>query len=302
MHFEFRFGQPATSISIENGTLVLKLQNQHVAGSGQEFWSLAPDGELIQTGDLTIWKAGGQCFGAAVVSVADHSVRARTESLYRQIGEICEGYNLHRYWNFIPRINAPVGELDRYMCFCAGRTDAFARMPVYGKADRLPPASAVGTPGDQLCVVFQSGTDALTNLENPAQVPAYRYPQRYGPAPPAFARAGLVPAQKLLYISGTASILASESQHVDDVVSQARLALENLGRVAAVAQQPGACSTNDLYRRWIRIYLREPEMWHELAPIFDQHLTAGAAQLNVVQADICRPELLVEVEMLAMSV
>lgn len=302
MDFEFRFGAPTTAIATENGTLALKLMNRQVAGAGCEVWPLAAGGELAHAGDLVFWNSAEQRVGAAVVPVDDRSLREQTESVYRQIGEVCAGLNLHRYWNFIPRINAPVGELDRYMCFSTGRSDAFAHRLSHGKDERAPPASAVGTCGDHLAVVFLAGTAALHTLENPAQVPAYRYPRRYGPAPPAFARAGSVATQNRLYISGTASILASESRHAGDVRAQAQLVCENLRRLVEVAGYPDACDLREGYRRCIRIYLREPDLWHDIAPIFAAQLTTDADQVSVVEADICRPELLVEVEMTVMVV
>ena len=51
-------------------------------------------------------------------------------------------------------------------------------------------------------------TRDTVNVENPLQMPAYEYPDTYGPRSPSFARATTVTTAGVasLYVSGTASI------------------------------------------------------------------------------------------------
>jgi chorismate lyase/3-hydroxybenzoate synthase len=301
VELEFNFNQQKSWLESHPGKLAVGLQNKLLAGSGTEVWSLPGAGGVCQQGNLTYHQADHGVCGVGVLDVSDKTLQSASESLYRQILDVCEGFEIHRFWNFVPGINQRVGELDRYMVFCTGRADAFDTHaePVAGQS--LSPASAVGTPGDQLWVMFLAGTDPLTTVENPMQIPAYQYPSRYGPRAPSFARGGLIEARRTLFISGTASIRASESKHSGDVFSQAELALENMGCVAESAGMPGAGVFDGGCARIVRIYLREPETWPALASLFEERLLHGAEQFNVIQAEICRPELLVEIEVHAID-
>ena len=81
------------------------------------------------------------------------------------------------------------------MVFNAGRFEALSdwfggpgRLP-----DSLPAASAVGHDGDDFAVHCLLLSRPGVAVENPRQVPAFRYSARYGPRPPCFARATVVP-------------------------------------------------------------------------------------------------------------
>src|SRR5205823_1051099 len=97
-----------------------------------------------------------------------------------------------RFWNFIPGIQAPLGPgMSRYMVFNAGRFAALRGGWVAAGADDalLPTATGVGHhQGDLLVCCLALGSPGKP-VENPRQVPAYRYSARYGPLPPCFARA-----------------------------------------------------------------------------------------------------------------
>ncbi len=328
MELQFKFGQPRTAVEAAGGCLSLSLVNDVLEGSSSERWffsggaagasgraagaggeesvaafepgsqtcsgvrQAAEDAVLVQEQGLILRRSATHLVGIATAAVDDDNLRARSFDLYRRLLHFCPGYTVHRFWNFVPAINRPVGELDRYMGFCAGRADALAAGGI-----SLPPASAVGTGGDQLCVVMVAGTQPLQAVENPLQVPAYRYPRRYGPKSPSFARAGRV--GDVLLISGTASIRASESLHADDPLAQAELALDNLRQVASAAGMPRACDADCRSPRLVRVYVRQPQVWPRLRALISERLLGEHALFSVVQADICRAELAVEIEAFA---
>src|SRR5205814_1032606 len=96
-----------------------------------------------------------------------------------------------RFWNMLPHIQEPMGGgLDRYMAFNLGRHDAFSDWA--GGADELsavvPTATGVGHHADDLTVYALCAERPATPVENPRQRPAWRYSERFGPAPPCFAR------------------------------------------------------------------------------------------------------------------
>jgi enamine deaminase RidA (YjgF/YER057c/UK114 family) len=96
-----------------------------------------------------------------------------------------------------------------------------------------------------------------------------------------------------LYISGTASIRDSESMHVGDVGAQTRLAIENLDIVADAAQMDTSWRAGG---RVLRAYVRHSEHAEVVCHLVEKHLLRFGDMFNVIQADICRTDLLVELE------
>jgi hypothetical protein len=202
--------------------------------------------------------------------------------------------HLLRMWNVVPRAGAPAadGALDRYMLFCRARSLAFERH--YGpRFDlRLGAASAVGSAGGPLVVYFLAGRTQGERVSNPRQEEPWRYPERYGPRAPSFARAlraGL-PFDDTIFVSGTASIVGHSSLHRGDVLAQVAETLRNLTVVARASGgvEPGPGWT-------LKVYLRDPRDLERVRARLA--LTFGPEVPTLfVRADVCRPELLVEIE------
>jgi chorismate lyase / 3-hydroxybenzoate synthase len=228
-----------------------------------------------------------------------------------------------RFWNFVPDIHADMGHaesgggLDRYMVFNAGRFAAFCDWfgPAATFNRHVPTASAVGIAsprgGDTLVIHALATTAAGVPVENPRQVPAYSYSRRYGPLPPCFARATRLDAVAdegaRLFVGGTASIVGEDSQHEHDVRRQTLETFENLARLVARAREAaGPCDVSAEARRSLakadpldaftdlRVYIVRDED----APIVRELVTVRCPSLHVelAQADLCRRELLVEIE------
>lgn len=136
-------------------------------------------------------------------------------------------------------------------------------------------------------------------IENPRQVSAFHYPPQYGRRSPSFSRAVLKnwgEGHEHLYISGTASIVGHASQH-GDLLPQLAETLANLEALLAEADRR-AMTPLDL--TLLKIYVR-PNL--DPAPLRDRIVrTFGAnVPLLFLRADICRQELLLEIEGLATS-
>lgn len=208
--------------------------------------------------------------------------------------------HLQRLWNYLPRINADGGGLERYRQFNTGRQRAFlqARQAAFEGA---PAACAIGTRGGPLCVRFLAGRHAPVPVENPRQVSAYHYPKTYGPTSPTFSRAALIDAgddRVGLLISGTASIVGHETRHVGDVAEQSRETLRNLEAVIAAAQTKTSArfALSDLE---CVIYVRRPEDTADIRALFEATVGADSVAARTAiyaEADICRADLLVEIE------
>ncbi len=211
-----------------------------------------------------------------------------------------QGYPyLLRVWNYLPHIAQPLQGMDCYRRFCRARYQAFEAF-FDDLVPQLPATSVLGTRGGELQTLFLAAKSRPTHYENPRQVSAYRYPREYGPRSPLFARATLARwgARDTLFVSGTASIVGHESRHIGDAAAQTAEILRNLDALTAEVSQTTRIPLQGLDRApCLRVYLRNPR---DLSPIRGriEARMAPDAQIVYLQADICRPELLVEMEAL----
>ena len=223
-----------------------------------------------------------------------------TEDAYRRLYAVLdgEGYrHLWRVWNYLADINGDGADgLERYREFNIGREDAFLAAGRLA-AGQAPAACALGVAGGPLSIAFLAGRDAPILLENPRQVSAYRYPADYGPRSPTFSRAALarLPEQEWLFISGTASIVGHRTVHPGDIVGQTRESLANIAAVLGEANRHTAGRPYALRDLACRVYVRHGTDYAAVRDTF--RAVAGADCTAVfVQADVCRADLLVEIE------
>ena len=204
--------------------------------------------------------------------------------------------HLLRCWNYLPRINVDGGGLERYRQFNIGRQEAFIAA---GQAwlEGSPSACALGTAEGELVLYFLAGKQAALLIENPRQVSAYRYPQQYGPRAPTFSRASLLrlPGEEVLFISGTASIIGHESVHPGDVRAQTRETLNNLDIIVAQANLQARLGSFSTPALCLKVYVREAADLLAVAEEITARLGPDL-QVTYLLADICRIELLVEIE------
>jgi chorismate lyase/3-hydroxybenzoate synthase len=205
----------------------------------------------------------------------------------------CPYPHLLRMWNYFDDINQGAGDQERYRQFCVGRAAALSAFPTRD----FPAATAIGRrDGDStLQVYWIAGKRAGLPLENPRQLSAYRYPRQYGPAAPSFSRAMLV-SDDLVMISGTASIIGHASHHLGNLRGQTEETLTNL---ESVLQRAAACSTAIPARldsqSLLKIYLRDATQADLVDTVLRERLPQDVAYL-VLEADICRADLLVELD------
>lgn len=246
------------------------------------------------------------CIPTAAMMDAD-GLRHAVRDAYLRLAETIVVRNAHqlvRVWNFIPGILEPLGTLEhRYMAFNAGRHDAYAALFGGGRrfATAVPTASGVGHDGDELLIHALASVEAGEPVENPRQVPSYRYSIRYGPLPPSFARATRIRPradEQWLLVGGTASVRGEETVHVGDLEAQADETLDNLAAVVAAA--PGGVRGThraDLLGRYrhLRVY-HVSDGDRDWVGGWVTSCFAGVEKVELARADLCRDGLLVEVE------
>jgi len=230
----------------------------------------------------------------------DEDPREVTRLAYRMILDAVSAtghLHLLRVWNYLPAINAQIHGLERYRAFCQGRAEVFELLDDHEQ--RLPAATAIGTREGGLLVYFLSSRQPPMHLENPRQVSAFRYPRCYGPRSPSFARASLWQPDETradLFISGTASIVGHESRHPDDLGAQLEESLKNIQELLQHAVEQGGLREGDSRRlSLLKVYLRHGADYPVARHTLMRHL-GGAVPTLWLEGDICRQELLVEME------
>jgi chorismate lyase/3-hydroxybenzoate synthase len=239
--------------------------------------------------------AGGGHFLAGQVEIDERAaggLEAAAREAYAEISRFT-ARSSHRYllrmFNNFSAINAGDGDAERYKLFCSGRASGFQGLP----DPAWPAATAIGRQdsGTVLQVYWLAGDEPGRPLENPRQVSAFHYPRQYGPAPPTFSRAMQVAGGML--ISGTASIRGHASHHRDDLPAQLDEILRNL---ASLRQAGGSAALAQSGRGTVlKVYLRDAASAGLVESYLRSHLPAHS-QFLVLGADICRRELLVEID------
>jgi chorismate lyase/3-hydroxybenzoate synthase len=197
-------------------------------------------------------------------------------------------------------------DLDRYMVFNAGRYDAFTewygtRRIVNGNCQSIGTASAVGITGSDLSIHCLAMERPGAPIENPRQTPAWQYSARYGPVPPCFSRATLVEFQgrRQLLIGGTASVVGEDSRHPGDVNAQVCETLLNIETLVRTASADATACKAPLQRLIdLRVHIASAAHTEPVRRILSK-CCPQVRTVDLVIAQVCRPELLVEIEGIA---
>lgn len=299
----FYFGQVMPADGVPEGVVPLEMPVLSASAvSGYETWMSGADVSFREEGRIRFVTNGQAVFGYVSLPESDDTcLEALTYTAYIDVLQFVRELgcgHLWRLWNYFPGINALNSGLERYRSFNVGRQRAYD-VAADLLAAGMPAASAIGVRHGDLSVAFLAGKQPAQFIENPRQVSAFNYPERYGPRSPAFSRAGLVQWGQgwLLLVSGTASIVGHESLHVDDLRAQTLTSLENVRLVVQEAEKR-AMHGFPLHEMLFRVYVRnEPDqlsVQRGFAEFF-----AGASMpgdVHYVLGDICRRDLLVEIE------
>ncbi|MEO5626672.1 MAG: pteridine-dependent deoxygenase [Dokdonella sp.] len=240
------------------------------------------------------WSSDGEhlFFAIEVDEAALGGIVAATEHAYRRISAfVAPSPTPHvlRLWNYLDAINSGTGDAERYRQFCDGRARGmhdFLQPP-------YPAASAIGRQDGQrvLQVYGLAAASPGTAIENPRQVSAWRYPRQYGPTAPTFAR-GMLNSPSQLLISGTAAVVGHASRHGDDLGAQLDETLANLD---SLLHEAGIAAAKFDAASCLKVYLRDPANADLVVRTLRAH-SPGLGTLLVLAGDICRAELLVEID------
>ena len=293
----FVYGAPSRGMSAAQ---VVQVGLETVDGEpAVELWRTARAVKTGVSGPIRYAHQGELLFGCLEVDEQDlGGMSSAAEAAYRMLLGFQKRRperHLLRVWNYLYGINEGEGDLERYRQFCVGRARGLSTV----MREQLPAGTAVGRRhgAGALQICWLAATQPGRPVGNPRQTHAYLYPRQYGPAPPSFSRAMLLQGDELMG-SGTASIVGHESLHPGNLEAQIDETLVNLRELRSAANLIGArrnrVNGGDVDVA-VKVYLR----WGVAAPAVAAKILAGlpgSKSLLFLEADICRKELLVEIE------
>lgn len=272
-------------------------------------WSVLSDNIVLRSVDsgrfalvsMVVPDAGllsAQAFVAAVEDVY--------ESLRIHLDDLACSYPI-RMWNYVPGILDPLGDvMSRYHLFNQARHDVYRRW--YGSPEgfrkHVVTATCTGHAGDDYIFHCLTAPSAGRPVENPRQLASYRYSKRYGPKPPCFARATSLPVRDdgtcQVMVGGTASVRGEDSRYQKDISRQLDETLDNLTSILAASCVSGSDAAAEPLHAYsdIRVYYKHSFDRIEIESVVSRNFRSDVA-VEWIHAPICRDELLVEIEGLA---
>jgi len=239
--------------------------------------------------------------GGAADGVIDAGALLRaTEIAYHEIFGVLretEHRYLIRVWNYLPEINREAGGDERYRHFNSARQLAF-RNSGRATVGTVPAASALGSPpGSPISIYFLAARQPPKMIENPRQTSAYHYPPKFGRHSPIFSRACLLSESTgtNLFVSGTSSIVGHETIHHGDVAAQTRETIANIDALLDEANRLVGSARYSLDGLKFKVYVRQPSDLGAIERVLADSLRSEAPVVYL-QADVCREDLLVEIE------
>ncbi len=226
-------------------------------------------------------------------------------------------HDVVRAWLYQGGITDVEEGTERYRELNRARTDFFTEQEAKGLlqirrhgVNYYPACTGIGMIGHGLvisCMTLQTDRDdvRLLPLENPNQTSAFHYSAKYSPKSPKFSRAMAVILGNYVttWISGTASIVHSETVHIGDAAKQTEQTIDNIEALISSENfarhgVPNAgAKLEDLAK--VRVYIKHPEDYEACRAVCEQRL--GSLPTIYAIADVCRPDLLVEIEGVAFS-
>ena len=265
---------------------------------------LSGDGTIEYNDDYLVIRNGRQkeliSKGIRFLSAGDSGSQAN--AVFSRIGEILdsEGFGIDeivRQWNYIEGITLVNGGIQNYQMFNDARSAFYSRTDWPGG---YPAATGIGCASGGVAVSVYAVKGALRlshPIDNPLQIPAHKYSGKVLVAgketqktTPKFERARLLGESVL--VSGTAAIKGENSEMFSDPSLQSKAAIEVVESLVA----PGNIFPGNKRFRFnsLRVYIKREKDADAIISTLKSHW--GTIPMHFMIADICRPELLLEIE------
>lgn len=216
-----------------------------------------------------------------------------------------------RQWNYIGSIVACRDGKQNYQEFNDARTRYYAK-GAWGNG--YPAATGIGAEGN--CIVVggiafkNSNTKAIYPIDNPLQVAAHVYSKRVlidddanaMKSTPKFERAKLIETARgaCCFVSGTAAIRGEESVDASSAKMQTVKTIENIEYLVSKENLVRfGCKPYELRYATLQVFIKHAEDYDEVRQVVEQYYTDTPIIYSI--ADVCRSELLVEIEGILIS-
>ena len=238
-------------------------------------------------------------------------VREQSEQAFRKVEEILKTEQMNfgdivRQWNYLENITDIAHGNQCYQDFNDVRT-LFYTSSAWESG--YPAATGIGTQYGGILIDFNavSGEVDIVPLDNDWQRAAHVYSDEVlishradtEKGTPKFERGKSLSdgQQEVIYISGTAAIRGEESVTTGDVLSQTEITLENIQHLIGLEEGRENLPEHSGKLGLLRVYLKNEED----APAVKADLDKLCPDLPIayLYADVCREELLIEIEGIA---
>ena len=205
---------------------------------------------------------------------------------------------IQRQWNYIPDIVEYDESSQNYQQFNDARSEFYAKATW---KNGYPSATGIGVRNRDLLISLMAvkGDYKVSVLSNKEQVDAHIYSETVlenneigggiKKSTPKFERGKVI--NGMIDISGTASITGEKTMFIGDVCRQTERTLHN---IKLLLKQAG----KNKGKQSMRVYVKRSDYFEDIKKVCDREYPE--AQKNYVQADVCRDDLLVEIEMCQM--
>lgn len=230
-------------------------------------------------------------------------ILAQSQEVFRMVRSVLrkEGFPVNsiiRQWNYIEDITRFDGADQHYQMFNNARSEFYSKTDW---SNGYPAATGIGTNLGGVVVdldaaVFARPECFATPIDNKLQVAAHAYSEdvlavaHAKKTTPKFERAKSMAfdGRRLVYISGTAAIRGEESLIGVGLGRQLHITMENIDQLIGKARL-----------KMLRVYLKDKSFYEEAHQLLEEY------KLNIpisyMWADVCRDELLIEIEGIAVE-
>ncbi|WP_291600598.1 endoribonuclease L-PSP [Bacteroides sp.] len=235
--------------------------------------------------------------------ILSSDIQEQSETVFDFMGSLMEreGFpvdSIVRQWNYIEDITGFDKGQQHYQMFNNVRAD-FYEGAIW--SDGYPAATGIGSRNggvlvDFDAVVFKRSGCYVTAIDNKLQIAAHAYSDRVlvfasgQKSTPKFERGKSLTfdSNSQIYISGTAAIRGEENVPAVNVEEQLHVTLENIKQLIGIARL-----------KMLRVYLKDERFYAKVKSLLDAY--HPGIPISYMQADVCRDELLLEIEGLALE-
>ncbi len=244
------------------------------------------------------------------------SVRSQSDEVFAKLDGLLSAYGFEvddivRQWNYIGNIVACREGKQNYQEFNDARS-AYYGKGGWGKG--YPAATGIGTSCDGIVVggiAFKRGDNGgIYPIDNPLQIAAHVYSKRVliddaenaVKSTPKFERAKLIETERgaCCFVSGTAAIRGEESMDASSARLQTIKTIENIEYLVSKENLVRfGIKPYDLRYVQLQVFIKNEEDYAEVREVVEHSYPNMPVVYSI--ADVCRSELLVEIEGILIS-